>query len=525
MFSGPLPPIAILTNAAVGWGLAGVTRDPDFAVRRLDTGNEVFPSVGWVAAAVLDAPPTKFPATRPREPWLNYYCRPGALNAVNLDQALDPNGLADGFFRNKIVIVGGRAGEGSLAGARSDEFFTPYSRAHSEPPAPGATIHAFSVLNLLHGDWLTRLGFAQESSLVWIWGFVLAVGLLYFRPWPAIGIALVAAGAFTLLAMYVQVHHRVWFPWLGPAAVQTSVALIWSVGFQYAVAARHREKLRRALAVYTSPHMAKRIANSDFDMSLGGREVEATVMFTDLEGYATLAETLPPAAVSKLLTSYFTETTRAILDRDGTIIKYMGDAVMAVWGAPLAIPQPAQQAVLAALEMRTAKFKEFRGHRLRTRIGINSGTVLSGNLGSEFRFDYTCIGETTNLANRLEGLNKYLGTDILITEATRQELSGIATRCLGKFRPAGKSQATVVFEVLGSMNEFDPLPEWLNAFSRAVDEFQLGKLDESERSFQHVLKLRAGDGPATFYLGEIEIARARGFADRPWDGVVVLDSK
>jgi adenylate cyclase len=271
--------------------------------------------------------------------------------------------------------------------------------------------------------------------------------------------------------------------------------------------------------------MADRIANSDFDLSLGGREVEATVMFTDLEGYAALAETLPPAEVSRLLTSYFTETTRAILDRDGTIIKYMGDAVMAVWGAPMAVPQPAQQAVLAALEMRSAKLKEFCGHRLRTRIGINSGIVLSGNLGSEFRFDYTCIGETTNLANRLEGLNKYLGTDILITEATRNELNGIATRCLGRFRPAGKSQVAVIFEVLGLAEEFEPPPEWLNVFSRAVDEFQRGNFDECERLFRQVLALRGADGPAQFYLGEIAGARSNASSGEPWEGVVCLDAK
>src|SRR5262249_47460894 len=149
-----------------------------------------------------------------------------------------------------------------------------------------------------------------------------------------------------------------------------------------------RWRLRRAFAAYLSPHMADRIAESGFDLSPGGKEIDATILFTDLEGFTRMSETMPPAEGSRVLISYFNETTRAILDRNGTIIKYMGDAVMAAWGAPLADARPAQNAVLAALGMRQAGSKDITGRRLRTRFGINSGLVLAGNLGSEFRFDY-----------------------------------------------------------------------------------------------------------------------------------------
>jgi len=525
MTSSPMPPVPQLTQAAAGWGLARISPDPDLTVRILDSGNEEFPSAGWIAAALLDAPAARLKASRLTERWLNYYCKPGELNAVNLDHALDPGGLPDGYFRNKIVVVGGRAGEAGVAGAARDEFSTPYSRS-KEPLTAGAAIHAFSLLNLVHGDWLTRLGFVKESFLFWFWGMLITTGLLYFRPWPAMGMAVVAAGGFAVVAMYVQIHHRVWFSWLAPAAVQTSVALIWSVGFQYLIEVRRREKLRRAFAVYYSPYMADRIANSDFDLSLGGTEVEATVMFTDLEGFTTMSETLPPAEVSKLLTAYFSETTRAIFEQDGMIIKYIGDSVMAVWGAPMADPQPAERAVLAAIGMRHAGLKEFRGRRLRTRIGVNTGKVLAGNLGSEFRFDYTLIGEATNYASRLEGLNKYLGTDILISEATRAELSdAIECRSLGRFLVSGKTKSAEVFEVLGPAVEYRPPPAWLDAFDRALGHFQKRELPEAEQLMREVLALRGGnDGPANFYLKEIEKARSQP-PSATWNGVVVLDAK
>jgi adenylate cyclase len=379
----------------------------------------------------------------------------------------------------------------------------------------------------LQGDWMTRLSFAQESVLVLLWGILISAGLLQLRPGPAI---LAAAGAFclfALVAVWIQGRFHVWFSWLDPAGVQTAIAMIWSVGFQYTLATRRQRKLRRAFASYLSPYMAERIANSDFDLSLGGSEVEATVMFTDLEGFSNMTETLPPKEVSHLLISYFQETSRAILDQDGTIIKYIGDAVMAVWGAPLADPRPNQRAVLAALGIRRAGRYEFAGRRLRTRCGINSGLVLAGNLGSDYRFDYTLIGETTNLASRLEGLNKYLGTDIVISDSVRRGLDGtILVRNLGRFIFSGATRPIEVYEVVGLAAEFQPSPPWLDLFAQARAHFTKREFDEAEKLLQETLTLHGGeDGPTKFYLKQIAHDRTVTNSTVPWDGLIRLDSK
>jgi len=524
--SSVLPPIDVLAQAAAGWGLARVPVAADLAVREISRAWEPVPSLSQVAASVLNSPATMERTNDVAGRWLNYYCPPTALRAVNLDHALQADGLPLGFFRDKIVFVGGRAGEAGIAGAARDEFSTPYSRAR-EPAAPGAAIQAFSLLNLVHGDWLSRFSFPAELTLVGLWGLLAATGLMLLRPWTGIVAAIVAAVGLAVGAIYVQARHELWFNWLALVAVQTPVALIWAVGFQYLLEARRREKLRKAFAAYYSPYMADKIAESDFDLSLGGKEVEATIMFTDLEGFTAMSETLPPAELSRLLTTYFTETTQAIFEHDGMIIKYIGDSVMAVWGAPMSDPKPAERAVLAALGMRQAGLKEFRGRRLRTRIGINTGNVLAGNLGSEYRFDYTLIGEATNLASRLESLNKYLGTDILISEATRASLKDdIQLRALGRFIVAGKTQPVNIYEVLGATIEFTPPPEWLSVFARGLTCFQMRELDEAAQLMQRVSVLRGeGDGPANFYLKEIEKARARLPGDRPWDGIVVFESK
>ena len=187
--------------------------------------------------------------------------------------------------------------------------------------------------------------------------------------------------------------------------------------------------------------MADKISESDFDLRPGGKVVEATIIFTDLEHFTTLSEDLDPAEVSAILIAYFEQTTRCVLKNKGMIIKYVGDAVMAAWGAPIDEPAHAIRAAEAACDLRSLTELEVRGKKLRTRVGVNSGKVLAGNLGSSFRFDYTMIGDTTNFASRLESLNKYLGTQVLISDSVHEQLDGkFITRRLGRIQ-SGRQDA------------------------------------------------------------------------------------
>ena len=522
---GTIPPIAPLAARAAAWGLATISPDPDFAIRKLDAGLEDHPSLGWVAAEVLGAPVTQNPRARITQRWLNYYCPPDSLDAVNFDHALQPSGLPVGFFRDKIVVVGSRPSI-AATGVEREEFLSPFSR-YGGRFATGPMIQAFSTLNFLRGDWFVRLSPTRESAVIAGWALIISAVLIRLRPWLAAVVAVVCAGLFALAACYAQIRQHFWFSWLPSAAVQTSVALVWSVGFQYAVVRRRQRQLRTAFASYLSPYMAERIANSDFDLSLGGQEAEATVMFTDLEGFTKMSEMLAPAEVSKILTTYFNQTTRFILEQNATIIKYMGDAVQVAWGVPWPEAKHAERAVQAALAMNLAGRLEVAGRRLNTRIGISTGLVLAGNLGSDFRFDYAVIGDTTNLASRLEGLNKYLGTDILISEFTQRQLSAdIQLRAVGKFIVAGKAQPVGVYEVLGRAANFTPEPVWLSTFARALEKFTQREFDDADVLLRRVIEQRGGkDGPAQFYLEEIQKTRARIHPGEAWDGTVRLESK
>jgi adenylate cyclase len=523
LVESPLPAIPLLNNAAAAWGLAKVSPDEgDWAIRRLDTGVEDYPSASWAAATVLAAPATKETRLAPR--WLNYYCFPGDFRNVPLDHALTTNGLPAGYFRDKIVVVGARPLVG-IAGAGREEFPNPWTR-FGYGNSTGPSVHALSLLNLLRGDWLVRMKFSTELEVVILWGIFVTVLFLKFHPWLAVVTALICGVCFAFVAAWIQLHQHIWFSWMVPAALQTPVALTWAVGYQYLVETRRRKQLRRAFGAYLSPYMADQIAEREFDLALGGREIEASVMFTDLEGFTKMSETLPPAEVSKILTGYFNHATRGILEEDGTIIKYIGDAVLAVWGAPLPDKRHAQRAVLAAWGMSQAGKEEIHGRRLRTRIGVNTGMMLAGNLGSDFRFDYTVIGDTVNFAARLEGLNKHLGTDVLISEFTARQLDdSIKLRALGRFIVSGKEKAIGIFEVFGLAKDFPHDPPWLTFFNRALEHFVKRELDAAENLMREVIAMRGGqDGPAEFYLQVI--ARARELkADAPWDGTVKFDAK
>jgi adenylate cyclase len=298
--------------------------------------------------------------------------------------------------------------------------------------------------------------------------------------------------------------------------VQAPVALVWSIAFQYAVEGRRRRQIQKAFSVYLPRHQAERVAESDIDLALGGTEVEATVLFTDLEGFTAMADKLKPEEVSRLLTTYFNRTTRHIQEQDGAIIKYIGDAVLAVWGAPLPVSNPAERAALAACGMIDEGRNEVLGRRLRTRIGIHSGRVLAGNFGSDFRFDYTVIGATTNLASRLEGMNQALGTNILTSETTRSQLSDrLRTRNLGRFRVRGFSEPVQIHEVLGTSAALPIMPEWASLFEEALTRLEHREWSRSETVFRQVLSLRQGvDGPTEFFLRRIATLR-----DGIWDGI------
>ena len=506
-----IPPAKVLRDAVLGnWGTIEFDPiDADYGVRRMNTGGEDMASAPWRMAVVLGKKLKDTDEARAEPRWMNFYGPADTFPMLPYAQVLAPDGVKPGYFHNRIVFVGGRSTLSAL-GAGKEDFRNPFGLLGGSF-SPGVEVHLNATLNLLNGEWLTRLDSRIEMAFAVAVGLLLGGALPRFRPHAAALLAGIAVLGIGALAYWLFLRHRVWFAWCVPALVQAPLALAWSVGARYFLEERRRRALRNAFGHYLSPHIADRIADADFDLSPGGAVVEASVLFTDLEGFTPLAESLNnPELVTEILVKYFTQTTAHILDNEGTIINFVGDAVTAVWGAPLADPEHARKAALAACRLHESARIEVDGHILRTRVGLHTGRVLAGNVGSATRFDYAVIGDPVNFASRLEGLNKFLGTNVLVSDAMRQQLGdGFGTRRLGEFRVVGRTQSCAIHELLGP--SADDLPAaWRDCFASALAAFQSGNLDEAERLMRETLALRDGsDGPARFYIAHI--ARLRKF--------------
>lgn len=284
---------------------------------------------------------------------------------------------------------------------------------------------------------------------------------------------------------------------------------------------RKRDLLKKALTHYVSKDMAKRISHSEVDLARGPDLVEATIIYTNLDGFAKPSdEVADPRKVSEILNGYFTRIAEHVGENQGTVIQFIGDSVLAVWGAPFPEPQHRIKAALSAWLIQQASAEPVLGHKLLTRIGVHSGEVLAGNVGSADRFEYTVIGDAVNLATRLERLNKYFGTRILISEATAAGLEGrFITRPLGFFRGVAKAKAICVHELVAPSNSGSLAP-WLEVFATGVREYCEGRFDDAARSMLQVCDMRDGnDGPSRFYLQKIEEALE---SEKPevWDGAI-----
>lgn len=531
-------PNRTLVKAARGWGLL-VFRpiDSDYGVRRLypgklrEEGLDPWPVATWQMAQYLGARLPADDAARFAHRWVNYYGPADTVESVSYFRVLTPDaGMPDGFFKDKVVFVGGRSELGNGARKFLDQFSTPWSRFRERSFTPGAEIHANIFLNLLHHEWLERLPFRDERAFVVLFGLALG-SLRWLRPWRSLMVSVLGGAAVVVSACLLQWQAHVWWNWTVPVFIQLPLGVGLAVVSRYYLEERRKKKLRTAFGFYLSPDLASEIAERNFVLAPGGEKVVATLVFTDLEGFTTLSEKLGDSArLGEELTKYFTRTTDEILAEKGTVIKFIGDAVFAAWGAPLPQPDQAERAVRAA--WRLAQVSEMDVPipqsdgstamvRVRTRVGIHTGEALAGNLGSAKRFDYTLIGDAVNFAARLEGANKYTGTAILLSDDTAQRLGNkFVLRRLGSFRVKGKANAVVIHELLGD----DPAkrPSWLDQFDAALADWTAGRLDAAKAGFEKVKAARGGtDGPSQFYLNRLETA----VPWAGWKGEVDLEGK
>ncbi len=519
-------PIKEFREAAKGVGLSMVTPDEDGVVRRFVPylgGQETMPAL--VARAV--GRPCGNPA---KSSLIDYVGPPRSLEIISYYQILDPDHpFPAAKVRDRLVLVGRILEASSQLQAQADALYTPFFGSSGHLMA-GVEIQANIIHTLLRG---TPGGELERPARLWLFLAVLLLfGWVIARLAPGQGLAVLALAVLGLWggAFGLFFWKNYWVP---PVLLSVGLPLVYTgnVLSQYLMEVREKRWLRHAFSRYLSPEVINIITADPKRLDLGGEEMEATVLFADLAGFTGLSEEVPPDDLIRILNEYFTPMTRIILASQGTLDKYIGDCIMALWGAPLPLKDHATLACRAALEMQ----RELRllqvGWRIRgltrlgARLGIHSGPVVAGNVGSKERFDYTVLGDTVNLASRLEGVNKVYGTHILLSEATVRRLNhGFLVRELDRVQVKGRGEPVTIYELLGHRQEEGAPPAWLARFAEGRAAYLARDWTRAAALFREVLAQKKNDRPAQVFL-----ARCLGYQKFPpppdWDGVYLLESK
>jgi adenylate cyclase len=429
--------------------------------------------------------------------------------------ALDP-----ALFKDKLVFVG------MSAAGLLDNRPSPIAEVF-----PGTEIVAAAADNLLNRDYLVPGGSAALLALVLL--ALLAGGAasgLADLAGAAPLILLAASGALAAAAC-VEFERGVVLDmvapqlalWLGFAAASA---------YNYAVAGRQRRYIQGAFSRYLSPEIVARIAENPEMLALGGERREVTVYFSDIEGFTTISEGLEPERLTRLMNRYLGEMTDTILASGGTLDKYIGDAIMAFWGAPVPNDGHALAACRTALanQKRLAELREEFARLgyppVRARIGLNSGPAIIGNMGSALRFSYTALGDTVNLSSRLEGANKAYGSYILISESTREGAgAAVETRELDFVMVKGKHRPIRVYELLGLAGETDGRSlKKARAFEGGLALYRERKFDEAEAVFASVAAEFGPDHACDEYAARCRHCRAEP-PPPDWNGSYALTEK
>ena len=519
----PLPEFA---EAAAAVATVGVERDPDGAIRRAAGAIDGRPTMALAAAA---REPGFVPPPDPERARLIHFLgatRRGIVT-VSYYQAIEPGLLRADMFRGKIVLVG-RSLSAAAAIDQPDHFRTPVAVA-----MPGVEIHASQIDTLLRHRAIADPFESYLALLAWaaVAGVVAAIASFILTPQiglVTLGGSIVLGGGAAYLALAA---YHVRLPVVSPLITATAV-FASTAAYRFALGQRERRLIKRAFQHYVAPAIVKQMLDDPSRLKLGGEAYDVTVIFTDLEGFTSVAERLTPEALKQRLSTYFKAMMDVLLVERATLDKFIGDAIMVYFGCPVpdaAHPQQACRAALAMQRRLAALNDEWRrvgAPPLQMRIGINSGTAIAGNMGTDEIFNYTIIGDCVNLASRLEGVNKYYGTRIIVGEDTWNRVSNLFEgRELDWIRVKGKAHPVAIHELLSEANGLsDRMRGIRERYAEGLRLYRQRSWNAAAVEFRAALEIDPADGPSKTLL-ERCVHAAQDPPLEPWDGVYAMAAK
>jgi adenylate cyclase len=468
---------------------------------------------------------TKIPLTKSGDLLVDFKGRNSAFTVISFSEVIDAYVRGDsarlGIFRNAIVIIG------ATARAVGDHNATPIADI-----SPNCYVHANAVDQIVSNKFLRFI--SASEYLVILTSLCLLLGLLtqlLQARWSLMW-ALMVIVAYPIAAFMIFSTEGLVLPVVAPL-IGLAVCYTFGVSYTSSEERKRKSEIKEMFQKYVDVSVVEQLIDNPALLKLGGDEREVTTMFADVQGFTRLAEQLDPQRTVGILNTYFTDISHFVLDHRGTLDKYIGDAVMAFWGAPVDDKDHALHACTAALAMHEfidsayKKTGRFDVHQIRQRIGLNTGRAVVGNMGSEAKFNYTAIGDSVNLASRLSGVNKEYGTNLLITEYTHAHVAPhVYAREVDHVLVLGKTKPVKMFELLALQGKPQSLEFRcrLEAYENGLDAYKRRDWNRAISLFRDVLRSKRDDMVAHLY-----IQRSLFFMEEPppddWNGVFVMTRK
>lgn len=429
--------------------------------------------------------------------------------------------LEPGSLKDRIVLLG------TTAPGLLDLRVTPVGETY-----PGVETHANVISGLLDGKTFVKPDYAMgfEVVVLTLGGLLLALALPLLSAPKAVAASVTVIAALVGLNFWLYLSYGLVLP-LASALVMALTAFALNMSYGYFVESRSKRELAQLFGTYVPPELVDEMVKDPDSYSMKAANKELTVMFCDMRGFTKMSEQMEPTQLQGLLNDVFSRLTDLIRANRGTIDKYMGDCVMAFWGAPVDTPNHAHLAVKTAMEMANAVRKINEEHRAKgipeigIGIGLNTGTMCVGDMGSDIRRSYTVIGDSVNLGSRLEGLSKAYGVDIVVSESTRKLAPDFAWQELDKVRVKGKEQAVAIFWPVAPADRLDKdTGAELKAWAGFLKSYRAQDWDQCDVQALNLQRMNAKKYLYQLYSERVASMRLLPF-DPEWDGATNFETK
>ncbi len=503
-----LKPIPELAKVAAGLGHINLFTDSDGITRKVALtigGIETFDSFSKVIAEEYLEKELTVPATKII---INYIGKPGTFTTISFSELKK---FKEEDFEGKIMLIGATAPD------LHDDRLVPTSKGKL---MPGVEIHANIVQQLITRRFLFTESRALVIGTIFLLSLSLGICFYYFPIWINSLIAIIIAIGYIILTIN-QFDKGTVLNIFYPLA--TTIFSFFSLtGLYYFIELKEKRKIKHAFSKYVSPILVEEIMKNPERLRLGGEKRPITILFSDIRNFTTISETLGPEKLVAFLNEYLTEMTNIILKNNGLVDKYIGDAIMAFWGAPLDEKHREYLACKTCLEM-VDKLHELRKGwkhlpHIDIGIGVNEGECVVGNIGSHERFDYTAIGDSVNLASRLEGLNKQYGTNSIVSESVYEKVNNnFIFRELDYVKVKGKKKPVQIYELIGTKVD-DKKKRDIEIFENGFKKYLAEDFDGALKEFSKL----------TDKASQVFVERCKVLKENPpkeWDGSFEFKTK